>query len=104
MVARIKKNDTVMVITGKDKGKTGTVIDILSKKGKVMVKGVALTTRHLKPKKQGETGSIKKLEGYIDISNVMPVCPDTKKPARVGARVLENNKEKVRLFRTSKRS
>lgn len=102
MVARIKKNDTVMIITGKDKGKTGTVIDILPKKGKVMVKGIALATRHVKPRKQGETGGIKKQEGYINISNVMPVCPDTNKPARVGSKTLENG-EKTRVFRVSKR-
>lgn len=69
----IKKNDTVRVITGKDKGKEGSVIAILPKKGKVMVKGVAIVTRHAKARKQGETSSIKKRESYIDISNVMLV-------------------------------
>jgi large subunit ribosomal protein L24 len=101
MLARIKINDTVMIISGKDKGKTGTVIDISAKKGKVMVKGIAVVTRHTKPKRQGETGGIKKLEGYIDLSKVMPICPETKKPARVGSKTLENG-EKVRAFRTAK--
>jgi large subunit ribosomal protein L24 len=101
MVARIKVNDTVMIISGKDKGKTGTVIDISAKKGKVMVKGIALVTRHTKPKRQGETGGIKKREGYIAISKVMPICPDTHKPARVGSKTLENG-ERVREFRVTK--
>jgi large subunit ribosomal protein L24 len=102
MVARIKMNDTVMIISGKDKGKTGTVIDISAKKGKVMVKGIALVTRHTKPKRQGETGGIKKREGYIELSKVMPVCPETHKPARVGSKTLENG-ERVRVFRVAKR-
>ena len=102
MVARIKKNDTVMIISGKDKGKTGTVIDIFAKKGKVMVKGVSLVTRHTKPRRQGETGGIKKREGYIALSKVMPICPETQKPARVGSKTLENG-EKVRVFRVAKR-
>jgi large subunit ribosomal protein L24 len=69
----IKKNDTVVVITGKDKGKKGIVIEVLHKKGKVMVKGVAVHTKHAKARKQGETSSIKKQEGYIDVSNVKVV-------------------------------
>lgn len=102
MVARVKINDSVMVISGKDKGKTGTVIDIIAKKGKVMVKGVSLVTRHVKPKKQGETGGIKKTEGYIDLSNVMPLDPETHKPARIGSKTLENG-DKIRVFRVAKR-
>ena len=69
----IKKNDKVTVLTGKDKGKTGTVIEVLPKKGKVLVKGIAMVSRHAKAKKQGETSSIKKKESYINISNVMAV-------------------------------
>lgn len=69
----IKKNDTVVVITGKDSGKKGVVIEVLRKKGKVLVKGVGLQTRHVKAKKQGETSSIKQLESFIDISNVKAV-------------------------------
>ncbi|MFA6066188.1 MAG: 50S ribosomal protein L24 [Candidatus Babeliaceae bacterium] len=72
-MAHVKKNDMVVVLTGKDKGKKGTIIDILLKKGKVMVKGVAIATRHVKARKQGEASVIKKEESYIDISNVMLV-------------------------------
>ncbi|MEX0849508.1 MAG: 50S ribosomal protein L24 [Candidatus Dependentiae bacterium] len=73
MNSRIKKGDSVYVLTGKDKGKTGSVIAILPKKGKVMVKDVAVVTRHVKARKQGDIPGIKKEERYIDISNVMPV-------------------------------
>lgn len=71
---KITKNATVLVLTGKDKGKQGQVIDILHKKGKVKVKGVAIVTRHKKPRRQGETGGIVKEEGYIDISNVKVIA------------------------------
>ena len=73
MKRRIKKGDLVYILTGKDKGKKGAIIEILPKKGKVMVKGVALVTRHVKARKQGEVSGIKKEERYVDISNVKPV-------------------------------
>lgn len=66
----IKKNDVVRVITGNDKGKQGPIIAILPKKGKVKVQGIAVVTRHQKARKQGEKSAIKKLERFIDISNV----------------------------------
>ena len=72
MNATIKKGDSVYVLSGKDRGKKGVVIAILPKKGKVMVKDVAVVTRHVKAKKQGETSGIKREEQYIDISNVTP--------------------------------
>ena len=72
-MAHVKKNDVVFILTGKDKGKSGTVIEVLPKEGKVKVKGIALVTRHMKARRQGETSTIKKMESYINISNVMPV-------------------------------
>ena len=69
----IKKNDTVVVITGSDKGKKGLVVDILPKKGKVKVQGVAIVTRHTKARRQGEKSAIKKQERFIDISNVKKI-------------------------------
>jgi len=100
---RIKKNDTVVVLTGKDKGKKGVVIDISLKKGKVKVRGVAIVTRHVKAKKQGDVSAIKKEEGYIDCSNVMPVCPKTGEPTRVNFINSKDNR-KVRASNTSKES
>ncbi|HBL98455.1 TPA: 50S ribosomal protein L24 [Candidatus Dependentiae bacterium] len=66
----IKKNDMVVVITGSDKGKKGAVVDILSKKGKIKVQNVAVVTRHLKARRQGEKPGIRKQERWIDVSNV----------------------------------
>ena len=89
MIARIKKNDIVHVLTGKNKGKQGAVIAILPKKGKVMVKGVAVATQHVKPRRAGEPGGIRKEERFVDISCVMPICSSCKKPARVNAKKLD---------------
>lgn len=92
MAQRIKKNDQVYVTTGKDKGATGQVINIDHGKQRVLVKGVNIITRHIKPKARGEKGKIVKEEAYIAISNVMPVCPETKKPTRVRVNAAENGK------------
>lgn len=96
MVARIKKNDTVKVISGKDKGKTGSVIEVLPKKKKILVKGIAIVTKHAKPRGQGDTGGIKKKESYIGLSSVMPVCSACKKPTRVNTKQLSEG-EHVRV-------
>ena len=69
----IKKDDKVKVLTGKDKGKISNVIAISVKKRKIKVKDVAVVTRHVKARRQGEASGIKKEESYIHISNVVPV-------------------------------
>ena len=96
MVARVRKDDTVMVLSGKDKGKQGSVIAILPKKGKVMVKDVAVMTKHVKARKAGEIAGIRKEESFIDLSNVMPVCSSCKKACRVNSKSLDSGK-KVRM-------
>jgi large subunit ribosomal protein L24 len=93
MVARIKKNDRVRVLSGRDKGKEGVVIEINPKTEKVLVEGVALATRHVKPRRAGERGGIKKEESFIPVSNVMPVCAACKKPSRVNSKLLETGKK-----------
>ena len=91
---RIKKDDTVVVITGKDKGKTGKVLKAMPKENKVVVQGVNMQTKHAKaaPKAGAE---IKHMEGPIDASNVMLYDSKTKQGTRVGYKV-ENGK-KVRV-------
>ena len=89
-MARVKTNDTVKVLAGKDKGKQGTVIAFSSQDNKVMVKGIAIVTRHAKARKQGETSAIKKEETFISLSNVMPVCSACKAPCRVNFKAWEN--------------
>jgi large subunit ribosomal protein L24 len=96
MVARVKKNDTVVILSGKDQGRQGTVLEILPKKNKVIVKGCGLVTRHLKPKKQGQVGGIKKQESFLEVSQIMPVCSSCDKPCRINTHVLENG-SRVRM-------
>lgn len=92
MIARIKKNDTVVVISGKDKGKKGSVIQIKPKTSEVLVKDVGVVTRHVKPRRQGETGGIKKEEQFITLSKVMPICSACNKATRVGSKQLDSGK------------
>jgi large subunit ribosomal protein L24 len=87
---RIKKNDLVQIITGKDKGKRGAVIEVCHMSGKVKVQGLALQTHHVKARKAGDVSGIKKIESFIDASNVMPICPSTDKPCRVNVKRLES--------------
>ncbi len=96
MLSRIKKNDNVIVIAGKDKGKQGTVIKVSPKDDEVLVKGVAIVTRHAKAKKSGETSRIVKEETYIPLSKIMPICKSCNKACRVRTKLLEDNK-KVRV-------
>ena len=86
----IKSGDNVLVIAGKDKGKKGKVIEVLPKKGKAIVEGVAVATKHVKPKAQGQTGGIIKQELPVDASNIMVVCSKCKKATRAARKVLED--------------
>jgi len=95
-MARIKKNDKVLVIAGKDKGKTGVVADVFPKKRKVLVQGVNIVIRHAKARKQGEVAGIRHEERPFNISNVMPICSSCKKPCRICKKSLESG-EKVRV-------
>lgn len=90
MLQRIKKNDQVQVIAGKNKGSVGPVLALDLVNDKVIVKGVNIVTRHVKPKNRGEVGKIVKEEGFIALSNVMPICPETKKPTRVRTQTTED--------------
>lgn len=92
MVARIKKNDTVIVLSGKDRDKKGTVIEVLPEKGKVLVKDIGIVTRHAKARKQGDVAGIKKEESYINAAIVMPICGSCKHPCRVNMKLMENGK------------
>ena len=79
----IRKDDKVVVISGKDKGKMGKVLVSNPKAGKVIVEGVSVATKHQKPRKQGEEGGIIKVETPIYACKVMVVCPKCGKPTRV---------------------
>ncbi|MCI6640053.1 MAG: 50S ribosomal protein L24 [Pygmaiobacter massiliensis] len=91
----VKTGDTVMVISGRDRGNTGKVLAVSPKEGKVIVEGRNMVTKHVKPRREGETGGIVKAESAIYASKVMPVCPKCGKAVRVGH--ILNNGKKVRV-------
>ena len=86
----VKKGDTVIVLSGKDKGKTGQVMAVSPKEGKVIVEKVNMVSKHVKPKKMGEQGGIIKAEGAMYASKVQIVCPRCKKPTRVAHKFYED--------------
>ncbi len=98
---RIKRNDTVQVITGRDKGKRGTVLEVDCDKGLVKVAGISIVTKHQKARRQGETAAIKKQESFINLSNVMLVSSIDSRPTRVGFKVQEDG-TKVRMCKRTK--
>lgn len=89
MLSRVKKNDTVVVVSGKDKGKQGQVLSIDTKKGRAFVKDVGIVTRHVKAKKAGEKSRIVKEESGVQLCKLMPVCSACKKPCRTQVKLLE---------------
>ena len=92
---RVKKGDTVKVLSGKDKGKTGEVLEILPKTNKIVVKGINIIKKHTKPRKQGEEGGILSIESAVLASKVNVVCPKCGKATRIG--YSEEKGEKVRV-------
>lgn len=92
---RIKKGDTVQVLAGNDKGKTGEVLEVMPKDSKVVVKGVNVRKKHIKPRKQGEEGGIIPVECAINSSKVNVVCPKCGKSTRVEYKV--DGDKKIRI-------
>ncbi len=86
----IKKGDTVVVLSGKDKGKKGKVLSVLPKQNKAIVEGVALATKHTKPRRQGETGGIVNQEIAIHACKLMHVCTKCNQPTRIGRKILDD--------------
>ncbi|MDD5153332.1 MAG: 50S ribosomal protein L24 [Thermodesulfobacteriota bacterium] len=94
----IKKNDRVMVMVGKDKGKIGKVLRIIPKKYRALVEKVNVAKRHTRPGPLSKEGGIIEKEAPVHISNLMLVCPKCTDPVRVGFKTLEDGK-KVRICR-----
>ena len=96
MLGRVKKDDLVVVISGRDKGKQGHVIAVDRKDDSVLIKGIAMVTRHIKARRQGEKSRIAKEESRMPICKVMPICSSCKKSCRIQVRFLDDGK-KVRV-------
>ena len=91
----IRKDDVVVVLSGKDKGKQGKVLEVIPAEGKVVVEKVNVVSRHTKPRKQGDQGGILKKEAPIYACKVQLYCPKCQKGARVAHKVTANG-EKIR--------
>src|SRR4030043_1683506 len=98
---KIKKNDKVEIIKGKDKGKTGKVLRVESVKNRLYIEGTNIINKHVRQKDQSKPGGIIKKEGPIRISNVKLICPSCGKPVRVGIEIRDSG-EKVRICKNCK--
>ena len=92
---KIRNGDTVKVLSGNDKGKTGEVLDVIPKTNKIVVKGINIRKKHIKPRKQGEEGGIIPVECAIHAAKVNVVCPKCGKAARIGYSVEKDEKVRV---------
>lgn len=89
----IKKEDTVVIVTGKEKGKRGRVLSVMPKANRVVVERVNMVKKHMRPSKQYQQGGIIEKEAPLHRSNVMLVCTKCDKPTRVGNKVLEDGRK-----------
>ena len=95
MKTKIKKGDTVTVISGKDRGKNAKVIMVFPKEERIVVEGVGMKKVHRRPRKQGQKGEKVRVSMPFDVSNVLLICGSCKKPTRIGFRF--NDSVKVRI-------
>lgn len=84
---KLKKNDNVIMLGGKDRGKTGKILDVDAEDGKIVVEGLNLIKRHLRARKQGQKGQVIAKERYVSAASVALVCRSCGKPTRIGYRL-----------------
>ena len=92
---KIKKSDNVLIITGKDKGRKGKVLKAFPREGRIIIEGINIRKKHVKPKRSGEKGQIVQVPLAIDVSNVKLLCPKCGKAARVGYKLTEDKKQRI---------
>jgi large subunit ribosomal protein L24 len=92
---KIKKGDQVLIISGKDRGKKGKVLQAFPKERKIVVEGVNLKKKHQRPRRPGEKGQIIQFPAPIDVSNVKLICPRCGKATRVGFKIEEKKKYRI---------
>lgn len=92
---KIKKSDTVLIITGKDRGKKGRVLEVFPKEGKAVVEGLNLRKKHFKPKKTGEKGQVAQIPSALHISNLKLICSKCGKATRIGYKMADEKKFRV---------
>lgn len=100
MKVHVKSGDTVIILSGKDKGKKGKVLAVSPKEGKIIVEGCNMIKKHVKPRKMGDLGGIVDAEGAMYACKAMVVCPKCGKPTRVAHKILADG-TKERLCKNS---
>jgi len=98
---KIKKGDKVKILAGKDKGKTGKVLQVFAERNKISVEGINLLFKNMRPKKQGEKGQRIQFPAAMAISNIALLCPKCGQVSKIGHKILES-KKKVRICRKCK--
>lgn len=92
---KIKKGDIVLVISGKDRGRKGKVIEAFPRQGKVVIEGINLRKKHVKPKKSGEKGQIVETPVPLNVSDVKLICPKCGKAVRIGYKLEGKKKHRI---------
>lgn len=92
---KIKKNDKVKILAGKDKGKTSTVVKVFPKRGKVLVEGINIAKKHVRPTKKMPQGGTIDLPVPVNVSNVQLVCPKCEKASKIGYEIKNNKKTRI---------
>ncbi len=95
----IKKNDKVKILTGKDKGKIGKVLQVLPKENKVSVEGLNLLIKHMRPRRQNEKGQRLEFPAFFSLANVALVCPKCGRQTRVGFKIMKGEGKKAKKLR-----
>lgn len=98
---KIKKGDKVKILTGKDRGKTGKVLQVLNQRNKISVEGINLLFKNMRPKKQREKGQRIQFPAPLAVSNVALVCPKCNKTTRISYKILDN-KKRIRICKKCK--
>jgi len=105
---KIKKGDLVKILKGKDRGKKGKILEVFAKERKVIVEGINLLVKHVKPRREREKGQRIQFPAPMDVSKVMLICPRCNKPTRVGYKIIyqqiegKKKRKKVRLCKKCK--
>ena len=95
MSMKFKKGDNILIIAGKDKNRTGKIIKAFPKELKILVEGINLKKKHVRPKREGEKGQIVEVPAALDISNVKIICPKCGKATRIGYKINKDQKARV---------
>jgi len=92
---KIRTGDTVLIISGKDRKKTGKVSEVFPKNNKIIVEGLNIVKKHTRPRREGEKGQVVQVSRPLDVSNVKLICSKCKKPARIGMRIIKDKKYRI---------